>query len=216
MGADAGTTLREDRWAVRAVKAANVCFSRIYHHVEILAPPRLPRQGAAILVCNHTSGLDPLLIQSACRRLIVWMMAKEYYEVKWLRPLYQLVEAIPVDRDRPDMAATRSALRALAAGRVLGVFPEGRIERDRNLIPFQSGVAVLALRTGAPVFPAYLDGSQRGKEMVAAVGERNEATLRFGPEIELDRSASGRDGVAETTRRIESAVRKLSIMRRRR
>ena len=174
----------------------------------MLAPQRLPRRGSAILVCNHTSGLDPLLIQSVCSRLIVWMMAKEYYDLKWLTPIYRTVEAIPVDRGRPDMAATRAALRALSMGRILGVFPEGRIETSRELLPFNTGVAVLALRSRAPVFPAYLDGTQRGKEMGPAFAIPNRATLRFGPEVVLERAA-GRRQLATATAAIETAVRSL-------
>jgi 1-acyl-sn-glycerol-3-phosphate acyltransferase len=208
VGAGESTSRPEDRLDLRVLRAVNVCFSRIYHQVDVLAPQRLPRRGSAILVCNHTSGLDPLLIQSVCSRLIVWMMAKEYYDLKWLTPIYRTVEAIPVDRGRPDMAATRAALRALSMGRILGVFPEGRIETSRELLPFNTGVAVLALRSRAPVFPAYLDGTQRGKEMGPAFAIPNRATLRFGPEVVLERAA-GRRQLATATAAIETAVRSL-------
>ena len=149
VGAAALTSRPEDRLALKILQAFNVCFTRIYHRLEIRSPLKLPRRGNAIIVCNHTSGLDPLLIQSASRRLIVWMMAREYYEVKWLLPFFHAIEAIPVDRDRPDAAATRAALKTLASGHVLGVFPEGRIETSRELLPFQPGIAVLAARSRA-------------------------------------------------------------------
>jgi 1-acyl-sn-glycerol-3-phosphate acyltransferase len=210
VGAGESTSRPEDQLKLRILRAVNVCFSRIYHHVEVLSAQPLPRRGHAILVCNHTSGLDPALIQSVCPRLIVWMMAKEYYEVKLLAPLFRMVEAIPVDRGRPDMAATRAALRALSMGRVLGVFPEGRIETSRELLPFHTGVAVLALRSGAPVYPAYLDGTQRGKEMVPAVAIPNRATLRFGAEIPLSRGVGHRQ-LDATTAEIKSAVYRLSL-----
>ena len=71
----------EDRLTIRLLQAVDVCFSRIYHQTIVVLAQRLPSHGPAILICNHTSGLDPLLIQSVCPRLIVWMMAKEYYEL---------------------------------------------------------------------------------------------------------------------------------------
>src|SRR2546423_79348 len=121
----------ESRPIIRLLQAVDMCFARIYHRLTILSPCRLPRDGPAILVCNHTSALDPLLIQSACPRLITWMMASEYYELPGLNWVFRTIGAIPVDRSGRDLAATRAALRALQRGGVLGVFPEGRIETTR-------------------------------------------------------------------------------------
>jgi 1-acyl-sn-glycerol-3-phosphate acyltransferase len=201
----------EDRLSLKVLQAMNVCFSRIYHRIDLRSRLTLPRQGKAIIVCNHTSGLDPLLIQSVSRRLIVWMMAREYYDQKWLLPFFHLIEAIPVNRGRPDSASTRAALRALAAEHVLGVFPEGRIETSRELLPFHTGIALLAMRSGAPLYPAYLDGTQRGKEMGPAFVISNRASLRFGPPLTFPHK-TGRSELIVAAQRIESAVRELSAL----
>lgn len=193
-------------------------LGRLYHRTHVLAPQRLPRRGPAILVCNHVSGLDPLLIQSTCPRLIVWMMAREYYQMKAMKWLYRTIDAIPVERSGRDMAATRAAMRALSDGRVLGIFPEGKIETSRELLPFQSGVAMLAIRAGVPVYPAYLDGTQRGLSMLQAVLTPNEATLTFGAPIEFHpngtghralREATSREALQAATDRIQKAVEDL-------
>lgn len=189
----------------------NRMFTRLYHQTTILSPPRLPRKGPAILVCNHVSGLDPMLVQGACNRMIVWMMAKEYYDLKALTWLYKLVEAIPVDRGTRDTSSTRAALRALANGRVLGVFPEGRIETDHELLPFQTGVALMAIKTGVNVYPTYLDGTQRGKEMVPAIAHPNRVFIRFGDPLHFDRRQSSREELEEATQRIQQAVSALRL-----
>jgi 1-acyl-sn-glycerol-3-phosphate acyltransferase len=191
---------------LRVVLAANVCFARVYHRLEVRSPCRLPRRGPAILVCNHTSGLDPALIQSACPRLIVWMMAREYYDLPALRRFFELLDVIPVERGTRDTAATRQALRTLSQGRVLGVFPEGRIENSKELLPFQTGVAMMALKTSVPVFPAYLDGSQRRQEMLQAYLRRQDASIEFGPQIDLRAFASPRADVEPATNAIRQAV----------
>ena len=196
----------ENRLSIRLLQALDVCIARIYHQTIVRTPQRLPRTGPAILICNHISGLDPLLIQSVCPRLIVWMMAKEYYDIKALTWVFRTIEAIPVDRGGRDMTATRAALRALENGRVLGVFPEGRIERTRDLLPVQTGVALMAIKTGVPVFPAYLDGTQRNRSMLRAFFHRNRATLTFGPEVKLDRSSTSKEGLAAATERMTEAV----------
>lgn len=196
----------EEGFVSRVVQSANLLFTRAYHRTEVLSPPHLPRKGAAILVCNHVSALDPLLIQSACQRLIVWMMAGEYYRIKALTWFYKRISAIPVERSGRDMTATRAALRALAEGRVLGVFPEGKIETDHELLPFQTGVALMAIKTGVPVFPAYLDGTQRGKKMIEAFVHPNRVVLRFGPAVEFDRSTTSKQSLESATDSIRDAV----------
>jgi 1-acyl-sn-glycerol-3-phosphate acyltransferase len=141
-----------------------------------------------------------------CPRLIVWMMAREYYEIKALTWVFRTIEAIPVDRGGRDMAATRAALRAIDQGRVLGVFPEGRIEPTRELLPFQTGVALMAIKTGVPVFPAYLDGTQRNKSMLRAFLARNRATLTFGTAVQFDRSSTSKEALQDATDAFAAAV----------
>ncbi len=200
----------ETRLTLRFLRGLNGAFSRIYHELDVLSPQRLPTKGAGILVCNHASGLDPLLIQSVCKRMIVWMMAKEYYDLWPMSMVFHAVDAIPVDRAGRDSSATRAALRALNGGRILGVFPEGRIESTRELLPFQSGVALLAARTQVPVFPAFLDGTQRYKEMVPAFAVPNHATIRFGPPLFFEPADGEREGIIAATERIRNAVQALA------
>jgi len=200
----------ESRAIIRILLAGNYLFNRVYHRLTVATPNPLPETGPAIFVCNHVSGLDPLLIQSASpRRLITWMMAKEYYDVRSLAWVYKTVGAIPVARSGRDLTATRLALRALEAGQILGVFPEGKIAPTLELLPFQTGVALMAIKAGVPVYPAYLDGTQRGKEMVPAVLIPRKAMLRFGPPVEIDRSSTSREALEEQTRRIREAIEAL-------
>lgn len=202
----------EDRLTIRLLQAFDVCFARIYHRVNVLSPQRLPKQGPAILICNHVSGLDPMLIQSVCPRLIVWMMAREYYEIPVFRPVFRMVEAIPVDRGGRDLAATRAALRALEAGRILGVFPEGKIETSRQLLPFQTGVALMALKANVPVYPAYLDGTQRNKTMLQAFLYPNVATLAFGPVVQAEQGSTSKEVLQAVTDRYTEAVERLKAL----
>src|SRR5438552_18531586 len=104
------------------------------------------------------------------------------------------------------MAATRAAMRALDAGQVLGVFPEGRIETTREMLPFQTGVPLLAARAGVPIYPAYLDGDQRGREMLAAFVTPCRARILFGDPIVLDRSSSSKQALEASTADIQKTV----------
>jgi 1-acyl-sn-glycerol-3-phosphate acyltransferase len=191
---------------IRLLALGNRVLARLWHRTVVLRRPTLPKHGAAILVCNHTSGLDPFLLQSVLDRVVIWMMAKEYYDIKAMTWFFRAIEAIPVDRDGRDMASVRAGLRCLKQGRILGVFAEGRIETSRELLPFQTGVAMMAIRAGVPVFPAYLDGSQRNKNMLAAFLWPNRVTLAFGPPVQFDRTDPSREGLEAATARIREAV----------
>jgi 1-acyl-sn-glycerol-3-phosphate acyltransferase len=207
----------ERRWPVRAGKAFARSFTSYFHDLRVLTPCTLPISGSAILVCNHTSSLDPVILQAACPRIITWMMAKEYgthFGTQWF---FNAIEPILVERRGRDMAATRAALRALKEGKILGLFPEGRIEPTPHLLEFQTGVALLALKSNAPVYPAYVDGTQRGKGMMEAFLRPNQITLAFGPQIPLDSSETdnqdSRDRLESATGRIRGAVAALSQLR---
>lgn len=199
----------ENRPIIRMLQAVDVCFARIYHRLSVRSPQQLPHTGPAILVCNHVSGVDPLLIQSVCPRLITWMVAKEYMQVRGLSWVFKQIGAIPVERSGRDLASTRAAMRALAGGAVLGIFPEGRIETSHDLLPFQTGVAMMAIKTGVPIFPACLEGTQRGREIVQAVLRPCVASIAFGPEVPIDRSSSGKAALEAANEKIENAVRDL-------
>jgi 1-acyl-sn-glycerol-3-phosphate acyltransferase len=191
---------------VRVAQGINRLFARLYHQMTVVSPARLPRTGPAILVCNHVSALDPLLIQAACSRLVIWMMAREYYDIPSIGWVFKMVEAIPVERSGRDTAATRAALRALNDGRIVGIFPEGRIETDHELLPFQTGVALLAIKTGVPVYPVYLDGTQRGKQMVSSVVHANRVRIAFGAAVPFDRASTSKPALEAATRQIKEAV----------
>ena len=104
------------------------------------------------------------------------------------------------------MAATLAALRTLKDGRVLGIFPEGRIAPDTEILPFQTGVALMALKTRSAVVPAYLDGTQRGRETVQSVLRKCQATIAFGRPVVFDRNDDSKDGIEKATKAIRDAV----------
>ena len=115
--------------------------------------------------------------------------------------------SIPGAMTTADLPAMRSALRALGQGRILGVFPEGKIETTQQLLPFQTGVALMASRTGVPIFPAYVEGTQRNLSMKRAYLFRQEAVLAFGHPIHL----AGRPDLELATSRIQQAVENLRL-----
>lgn len=120
---------------------------------------QLPQQGAAIVVCNHISGLDPLLLLAHTRRPLRFLIAREEYERFYLKPLFRAVGCIPVDRSgRPD-TALRYALKALEQGEVVAIFPQGRIAlRGEKTVPLKGGAVSLAKKSRSLIYPARISG----------------------------------------------------------
>lgn len=141
----------------------------------------------ALIVVNHRSPLDPLFITADVdnNRPLGFMMAREYYDVRGLRFINTSQECIPVARDGKDLAATRAALRRLQEGKILGIFPEGGINTGPGLRPGNPGVAWLALRSRAPVYPIYIENAPAAESMVKPFFQFQRVRVNYGDPIDL-------------------------------
>lgn len=127
------------------------------HHLPDTRIP-LPEQGAAIVVANHVSGLDPLLLVAASERPLRFLIAREEYERPVLNRLFKAAGCIPVDRTGKSETALRQALKALKDGEVIALFPHGKIHLDSDPPrPLKGGVARLASWSGATIYPVRID-----------------------------------------------------------
>lgn len=131
---------------------------RHVHHLESTQIP-LPEVGSAIVVANHVSGLDPLLLVAASRRPLRFLIAREEYERPIIHWLFKAAGCIPVDRTGKPEQALRQALRALQAGEVLALFPHGKIHLDSDPPrKIKGGVVRLSIWAQTLIFPVRIDG----------------------------------------------------------
>jgi len=129
----------------------------------------LPESGPAIVVANHVSGVDPLLLISASKRPLRFLIAREEYQRPIVNWLFKKAGCIPVDRSGRPEQALRQALRALQQGEVIALFPHGKIHLDSDPPrKIKGGVARLASWSAAPVFPVRIEGvTAQGKVFTA-------------------------------------------------
>ncbi len=212
-----------DRPEIHGLLTAMEWLNRVYcagmHRLVVFNEAPLPEHGPAILVANHTSGVDNLVLQAGCRRVLGFMVAKEWYEAPVVSTLCRVLRCIPVRRDGRDLSATREALRALSEGRVLPIFPEGKItpESGRAFGPGKPGAAFLTLRARVPVVPAYIRGTPETGLVTKAIVTPSQARVLFGPPIDLsdllDESDDDRDRekarLAAITDRLMDAIKAL-------
>jgi 1-acyl-sn-glycerol-3-phosphate acyltransferase len=157
------------------------------HRLVVLNEAPLPKTGPAILIANHTCGVDNFLLQAGCQRVLGFMVAEQFYHLWPLSILAKLLGCIPVKRDGRDLSATREGLRALSLGKILPIFPEGRITPKSGLEfgEGKPGAAFLTLRAHVPVIPAYIRGTPPTNNVYLAGITPSNARVIFGAPIDL-------------------------------
>lgn len=194
----------------------NAAYCAIVHRLVTESAP-LPKSGPAILISNHTCNIDHFLLQAGCGRKLGFMIAREYYEVWAFQPFCRMIGCIPVNRDGKDTTATRSALRALKDGRVLPIFPEGKIltTSGREIGEGKPGVAFLASRAKVPVIPAYIRGTPKSSNFLRSFLTPSDARVYYGEPIGPERFVlpeghdAERAALAAATEMMIGAIRQL-------
>lgn len=121
----------------------------------------VPRNEAAVIVCNHLSMIDPFVVGYSARRLVSFMAKEELFSVPVVGFLIRKVGAFPVDRARRDPATMRTAMQVLKEGDLLGMFPEGTRSTTGEMLELRAGAARLASRTKTVIVPAAVINTDR-------------------------------------------------------
>jgi len=135
---------------------------RLSYRYRVHGREHLPRHGAAVLVCNHVSFIDPLLVGVATRRKVRFVMDHRIFRNRVLHWLFRTVGAIPIAPRSEDHAVREQAFEriaaALHAGELLCIFPEGMITHTGQMNEFRPGVERILASTPVPVIPMALRG----------------------------------------------------------
>lgn len=147
-------------------------LSVLIHPVRVIGRENMVKEGPVILCANHMNLQDPMVLNVYLGRLIRFMAKKELFENRFMNRVMTWLGAFPVSRGERDLSAVRTSLKLLEEGEVLGIFPEGHRYADGEMHEFGNGLALIALRSGAPVVPAYIQGSYRlFRRVTVTVGE---------------------------------------------
>ena len=157
----------------------------------------IPPTGPVIIAANHCSALDPFILHSVSpNRSMGFLIAREYASIPLMRFVIEAIECVPVSRGENDIGSIKAVLRYLEAGKAIGIFPTGRIlPRDEPQTP-REGIGMIALKSGATVIPAYIDGLKppvnwSGSRLMDLLSmgmpfmQRHRAVVRFGEPVDL-------------------------------
>src|SRR5436853_3037926 len=127
----------------------------LFYRVRPLGLEHLP-EGGFLLLPNHITWVDALILQLACPRPLRYIIDQEFYHKPMLRPLLRTVGCIPIDV-RHSRSAIRAATEQLAAGEIVCLFPEGQLTRSGTLLRLRRGYELIAQHANAVVIPVWLD-----------------------------------------------------------
>lgn len=143
------------------VKLSMRWFFGIYNSMVVVGRQHHPETGSYMIVANHLSVLDGIILGVSTPRRISIMVKKEAFSKTvsdwFLRKTY----AFPVDRDRPEPTAIKRALNILKDGDVLAIFPEGKRNHNGLVIPFKPGAIRFAIKRKVPIIPAFIANAHR-------------------------------------------------------
>lgn len=134
----------------------------VVYRLKTAGAEHIPEEGPALIVCNHVSFVDPLVLMASSPRPIRFVMDHRIFSTPLLSWLFRTVNAIPIAAAKEDPAMMERAFEAvheaLQAGDLVCIFPEGRITDTGELYPFRPGVTRILARDPVPVVPAALQG----------------------------------------------------------
>jgi acyl-[acyl-carrier-protein]-phospholipid O-acyltransferase/long-chain-fatty-acid--[acyl-carrier-protein] ligase len=130
-------------------------IARLVYRVKAIGIENLPT-GGCLLVPNHISWIDAVILQIACPRAVRFIIDEEFYGKPMLQPVLRMVRAIPINRRKP-REAIRRATAQIELGQLVCIFPEGQLSRTGTLARLQRGFEMIARHAQAPVVPVFLD-----------------------------------------------------------
>ena len=137
-------------------------LTRLLYRIEQRGMENIPEQGAAVIVCNHVSFVDALILGGNIRRPVRFVMYHKIFRIPVLNFIFRTARAIPIAPAKEDEALMKRAFEeiaaALQAGELVGIFPEGGLTPDGEIQEFRSGIERIVARTPVPVVPMALRG----------------------------------------------------------
>lgn len=171
-------------------------LARQLYRPEVSGTERIPKRGPVIIAANHLSAVDTAVIALFSPRQVAFLGKEEYFtgggvKGRLMANFLSALGFVPVDRGNAHaaLAALTAARKVLDSGGAFGIYPEGTRSLDGNLHRGHTGVAQLALVTGAPVVPVALTGTERVLPIGKRIPRRAKLTVRFGEPLSFVRYA---------------------------
>ncbi len=171
-------------WRVMRVPA-RLC-STLLGRMKVYGRHHVPHRGGVLLVANHQSYLDPVLLAVYLRRPMSYLAKSELFRNKFLGWLIRSLNAFPVKQGAGDVGAVRETIRRLREGHMLSIFPEGARTLTGEMNPIQPGAALVVKRAGVPIVPVVLEGSFDAWPKGHRIFRPRPVSVMYGPPMKVE------------------------------
>jgi len=158
-------------------------LARLLFRIRFVGAEHVPGAGPVVLVPNHVSYMDPVLLTIPIHRPLRYMTLEPFFRVPGLGLLIRWCGAFPVRGEDTDGQAVRTAIRILRTGEPLVIFPEGGRSTDGRLLPFRAGAFRIALQTDAPVVPVTIAGAFAAWPAQRRLPRPGQITITYHPPV---------------------------------
>ncbi len=141
------------------IRSLGILLFKVLFRLQVWGVKNIPLKGGFILAGNHTSYLDPPILGVACPRKLCFLAKEELFRNAFFGRFITALNAFPISSRTGDVKSLRRAIRKLETGKGLGIFPEGGRTTDGGSVEPMQGVGFLATRTGVPIVPTFIEGS---------------------------------------------------------
>jgi 1-acyl-sn-glycerol-3-phosphate acyltransferase len=179
-------------------------FTTCCFDLKVSGQKYVPHEGGVLLVANHQSYLDPVLVGVRLDRPLNYIAKSELFENPQFAKLLRWLHSFPVHQGHPDVGAVRETIARLRAGRALAIFPEGSRTDNGELLPIERGVSLIVRRAKVPVVPVVIDGSFRAWPINETMFRPTNIHLVYGPPMDLSGLSE-----EEILRKIEKTLREM-------
>ena len=198
--------------AYHFVRGACLLFARTFWRLEVRGLEHVPRTGSFVLAPAHRSNADFALVLSVTRRRMRYMGKAGIWKYRVLWPVFDALGGFPVSRGVADRAALRTCIGVIETGEPLVLFPEGTRRSGPVVEDLFDGVAYVASRTGVPIIPVGIGGSERALAKGKKLPRPVKVTVVVGPPMRVEVGAEGkvpRRAVRETTAALKVELQRL-------
>jgi len=179
----------------------------LFFHIRVYGRQNIPEKGAVIILSNHQSFLDPILIGVGLGRRVNFMARDTLFRNPFFGFLIRSLNAFPVKRGKVDLKALKHAIKLLSQGELLLLFPEGTRTSDGEIGKVRAGVCSIIKRADAVLIPAVIDGAYEAWPRRKKIFGFHKIRVIFGAPVEYGRS--GRDDDARFSEMIQTVLRAL-------
>ena len=186
----------------KLARAVARLFSSTFFSLKAYGRHHVPQTGGVLLVANHQSYLDPILLGVHLRRHMSYLAKSELFTNKYFGGLIRVLYAFPVKQGAGDVGAVKETIKRLREGHMLNIYPEGSRSTDGEIAPVLPGAALVVKRAGVPIIPVVIEGSYDAWPKDRKLFRPHPVSVMYGPPLDV----RGMDG-REITQLIDHTLR---------